>query len=230
MDETDSSRQRHEHIQQLAIVRRAQTRHRIPPAHRSESRRPAPLVSPTGDIIQCRGIGIQCWIDEAHRALAGIRALFVDQRDDPAHRGRRGRCPVNQRDFIVHSDDVVSAIGGDVRISAHGLRVVVLRGSVRGFVVRVVRLHGRGLVGRLREHVAESAAGVDDRLAGFLRSGHTGPRDDLRGAHGCHIRAGSWEGGVEGAGTAVVEGAAGAFGLGAALSAVAGDAVVAGGI
>ena len=223
-----SSRQCHEHVQQLAVVRRAQTGHRIPPAHGSESRSPAPLVAPTRDIIQCRGVGIQGRIDKAHRPLPSIRALFVDQGDDSTHRGRRGRCPIDQRDCIVHSDDVVGAVGGDVRVSAHGLRVVVLRGTVRGFVVRVVSLHGRGLVGRLREHVAESATGVDDGLAGFLGSGHAGPWDDLRGAHGCYVRAGSREGGVEGAGAAVVEGAAGAFGLGAALSAVAGNAVVAG--
>ena len=227
---TASSRQRHEHIQQLAIVRRAQTRHRIPPAYRSESRRPTPLITPTRDIIQCRRVGIQCWIDESHRALPSIRALFVDQGDDTTHRRRRGRCPINQRDFVVHGDDVIGAVSGDVRVSAHSLRVVVLLGSVRGFVVRVVRLHGRGLVGRLRKHVAEPAAGVDDGLAGLLGSGHAGTGDDLRGAYGCHVWAGSWEGGVEGAGAAVVESAPGAFGFRAALPSIARDAVVAGGI
>ena len=225
---TASSRQRHKYIQQLAIVRRAQTRHRIPPAHRSEARRPTPLVAPTRDIIQCRRVGVQCRINEAHRALPRIRTLLVDQRDDPTHRRRGGRCPINQRDCTVHSDGVVGAVGRDVRVPAHGLRVVVLRGRVRRFVVRVVSLHGRGLVRWLREHVAEAAAGVDDGLTRLLGSGHAGSRDDLRGAHGCHVRARPRERGVERAGAAVVVGAAGAFGLGAALSAVAGDAVVAG--
>ena len=95
-------------------------------------------------------------------------------------------------------------------------------------MVRVVRLHSRGLVRGLREDVAEAAAAVDDGLAGFLWCGDTGPRNYLRGADSGDVRAGCWKGWVEGSRASSVVGAACAFGSGAALATIAGDSVVAG--
>ena len=56
-------------------------------------------------------------------------------------------------------------------------------------MVREVGRDGRGLIGRLGEAVAESTAGVDDGLAGFLGCCDTSARDDLRGTYGGDVRA-----------------------------------------
>ena len=117
-------------------------------------------------------------------------------------------------------------------------------------MVREVGGDGCGLIGRLGEAIAESTTGVDDGLAGFLGCGDASARDDLRRAHRGDVRAtqilelafgvnrkrpiysalyvpSSWKGRVEGAGATIVIGTPSALGLGAALGAVSGNAVVA---
>ena len=138
---------------------------------------------PTGrDIVEDRRVGVQRGVDEADGGLSGIDALLVDERDDAAERGRRGRGAVDQAQAAVDGDDVVGAVGRHVRVATHRLRVVVLRRRVAGLVVGKVGFHGRGLVGWQGEDVAEAAAGVDDCLAGFLGRGHAGAGHDLRRA------------------------------------------------
>ena len=49
--------------------------------------------------------------------------------------------------------------------------------------------YGGGLIRWLGEAVAESAAGVDDGFASFLRCGDAGARNDLGCAYGGDVRA-----------------------------------------
>lgn len=56
-------------------------------------------------------------------------------------------------------------------------------------MVREVRRDGGGLITRLGEAVAESTAGVDDSLAGFLGSCDASTRDDLRRTYRGDVRA-----------------------------------------
>ena len=107
------------------------------------------------------------------------------------------------------------------------------------------------MIGGLGEAIAESTAGVDDGLARFLGCGNAGAGDDLRRAYGSDVWAvrmlesvfkvsrtrrshsalyvpGSRKGRVESARATRVVGPASAFGLGAALAAVSGNAIVAG--
>jgi len=183
---------------------------------------PHPWLPPTGDIIHNARVRVQRRIDEAHGPLPRVRALLVDQSDDAAESRRGGRGAVDEAQGAVDCDDVVCAVGADVREPARGLRVVVLGRRVGRFVVREVGFHDRRLVGGEGKNVAEAPARVDDGFAGFFGGGDTGPGYDLRGADRGHVGACSGEGGVEGA--------AGAFRLGTALAAVAGDAVVAPGV
>ena len=56
-------------------------------------------------------------------------------------------------------------------------------------MVRKVGGDGRRLIGWLGEAVAESSAGVNDGLAGFLGCGDASAGDDLRRAYGGDIGA-----------------------------------------
>ena len=180
--------------------------------------------------------------------------MLVDEGDDGTKRGRRSRGAVYQAERAVDRDDVVRAVGRDVGVASGRLRVVVLSRGVGRLVVREVGSHGRGLVRWLGEDVAEAAAGVDDGLAGFLGCRDAGTRDDLGRAYGGDIGAAQFvkfsfhilqrerdreflsmtdvpsarKGWVESARTTGVVCPAGTFGFGAALTAVAGNAVVTG--
>ena len=148
------------------------------------------MVAARGDVVEDGRVGVERGVDETDGRFARVDALLVDERDDAAECGRGGRGAVDEAEAAVHRDDVVGAVGRDVRVAPHGLRVVVLRGGVAGFVVGEVGFHGAGLVGWEREDVAETAAGVDDCFAGFFGAGHAGAGDDLRGADGGDVRAG----------------------------------------
>lgn len=121
----------------------------------------------------------------------------------------------------------------DVRVPTCLLAVVEPVRTVGGWVVGEPLMHGRGLVVGQREDIAEPAAGVDDGLAGHLglRAGgevldDVGVVLDLRGADAGDVWAGTRERRVEAAGGAVVVGGVDAWAVDA-LSAVAGDAVIA---
>ena len=137
------------------------------------------MVPARRDVVEDRGVGVERGVDEADGTLAGIDALLVDERDDAAECGRGGRGAVHEAEAAVDRDDVVGAVGGDVGVAAHGLRVVVLGCCVAGVVVGVVGFDGGGLVGWHGEDVAETAAGVDYCFAGFFGGGHAGSGDDL---------------------------------------------------
>ena len=103
----------------------------------------------------------------------------------------------------------------------------------------------------LGEAIAEPTAGVDDGLASFLGCGNASARDNLRRAYGSDVWAvqilesvfkvsrtrrsysalyvpSSRKGGIKSAGATRVVGSASTLGLGAALAAVPGNAIVAG--
>lgn len=142
------------------------------------------MVPTRGDVVEDRGVRIERRVDEADGCLSSIDTLLVDERDDAAESGRRGRGAINQADTAVDSDSIVCAVRGYVRVASHGLRVVVLRGGVGWLVVCEVGCDGRGLVGWHGEDVAEPTAGVDDGFAGFLGCGDAGAWDDLRCSNG----------------------------------------------
>ncbi len=71
-----------------------------------------------------------------------------------------------ERKLCVDGYDVVYAIGADVRVPAHGLRVIVAVGAVGGRVLREVCCHGILLVRGHGKDVGESVAGEDDALEG----------------------------------------------------------------
>ena len=139
-------RQSHKNSQHLLIVRRSQPRHRIPSRYGRKPRSPTSLIAARRDIVQHAWIRIECRIEEADSALSAVNALLVDERDDTAQ-GRRGcRSAVDKTDGAVNSDNVVGAVGRDIRVPAYRLRVVVLGRGVSGFVVCKVGLDGRRLV------------------------------------------------------------------------------------
>ena len=165
------SRQSQKSRQQLGVIRRSQSRHRIPPRYSRKPSRPTALIPPTRDIVKRARIRIHRRVDKAHHTLIRRNPLLIDQRNDRSKRWRRCRRPVDQRQRAVHGHDVVCAVGGHVGVAAHRLRVVVLRRGEAGLVGCVVAGYGVGLVGGHCEDVAEAAARVDYCLAGFLGCG-----------------------------------------------------------
>lgn len=170
---------------------------------------------------------VQGGIDEADGAFAEIESGLVDEGDDGAEDGGRGRGAVDEGELAVDGDDVVGPVGRHVRDAFGHLRVVEAVGAVGGRVVAEEGLHRRGLVVREREDVGEATAGKDDGLAGLFGRGDGGAGLDLRGADGGDVGAAAREGRVEDAGGAVVV----QFRDGVdATAAVAGNAEVAGGV
>ena len=209
------------------------------------------MVPTRGDVVEDAWIRVEGRVDEADGSLAGIGPLFVDEGDDAA-KGRRGRrCAVDQAETAVDRDDIVCAVGRHVGVASCGLRIVVLSRGVGRLVICKIGGNGRRLVGWLGEDVAESTARVDDGLASFLGRGDAGASDNLRRAYGGDIGAtevfesaalprhrtkwkqqtlyvpSSREGWVESTGSAAVVCPASTFGLGAALTSVSGNAVIA---
>ena len=170
---------------------------------------------------------IQRGIDKAHRALSDIRPVLIDDSHDRTKSRGARRGAEDKGKTTVDSDDIVSAIGRDIRVSAGHAGVIVAIGAVGRIEVIEVRLDGAGLVGGHGEDVGEAAAGEDDGFAGLFGLGDGGVGDDLGGADGGDVGAGAGEGGVEDAGCAVVVLACSRVD---ALPAVAGDAEVAGGV
>ena len=147
------------------------------------------MVPTRGNVVEDAGVRVEGRVDEADGSLAGIGPLFVDEGDDAA-KGRRGRrCAIDQAETAVDGDNIVCTVGSHVRIASYGLRIVVLSRGVARLVICKVGGNSRRLVGWLGEDVAESTAGVDNGLAGFLRRGDAGARDDLRRAYGGDIGA-----------------------------------------
>lgn len=87
--------QSREYGQKFRIIRGPQPCHRIPARHRREPSRPASLVPSARDIVERTRVGIYGWVDEADSRFAAVDTLFVDEGDDRAEGGRRGRGAVD---------------------------------------------------------------------------------------------------------------------------------------
>lgn len=156
--------------------RRAPSTNRIPALLRREPSRIAPNRRPTCDIREClEPTGVQPGVEEPQRGFAGRNKRVVDECDDCAGSGGRAARPVKQDISAIPSDDVVKALGGDVRVrAAVGVEQALERAFERGDVLGDDGV----LVPGAREVGGEAAAG---REAVFGIEG-----DDLGGVvHGC---------------------------------------------
>ena len=224
---TTASRQTQKQRQHPRETRRAQPRDGIPARRGLEPRRPTPPIATARDIVEDIRMRVQGRIDEPDGTFPKIESRLIDERDDGAKDGRRGRGAVDERELAVDGDDIVRAVGRNVGNAFRLLGVVEAVGAVRGRMVAEEGLHGRGLVVREGEDVGEAAAGVDDCFARFFGRGDGGAWSDLRGADGGDVGAAAGEGRVEDAGGAVVVPFRDRVD---AAAAVAGDAVVSGGV
>ena len=100
------------------------------------------MVPARGDVVQDCGVCVKGGVEEADGALAGVGTLLVDEGDDAAEHGGRCGSAVDQAEATIDRDDVVCAVGGDVGVAAHGLRIIVLRRGVGRLVVGEVGGYG----------------------------------------------------------------------------------------
>ena len=105
------------HCKHLRIVRRSQSRNRIPPLHSREPNSSTALIGPVDNIIEHAWILVERRIQKPERFLTLAHTLVVDERDDRAKgRGGGGRA-VDLQGGSVDDDDVVGAVRGNVRDS-----------------------------------------------------------------------------------------------------------------
>ena len=166
-------------------------------------------------------------VDKPNRTLSNIRSSLINDGHDGTERRRTSRSAKDKREAAIDGHNVVSAIGGNVRVGTSHHGVVVAVGTVRRVELGEVVFDGSGLVGGQGEDIGEAATGEDDGFAGLFGLGDGGVGDDLGGADGGDVGAGAGERGVEDTGGAVVVLAG--FGVDA-LAAVTCDAEVAGGV
>ena len=103
-------------------------------------------------------IGVCNWIDETNCRFACIEPGVVEDSQDGTERRRGRRSSRYQPKTSEYCDNVIEAVGADVREASYHLAVVVLMCPVWRRVFAVKGLYGIGLVAWHSKDVAESAA------------------------------------------------------------------------
>lgn len=113
-------------------------------------------VISSGDIEECRGVGVQEWVQEAKRTLAGCNKPVVDQRDDTGEDWGRARSSVDKACSASVEDLDVLALGSNIRESATSSAESARVGASK---CREISRYDAGLVRGASKDVGEPSAG-----------------------------------------------------------------------
>lgn len=155
-------------IEQLLVVRRAQSSHGIPPGNSVKSSGSTSRVAASSNVVEDLRILVGHRVDEPDAAQTPRETLLIDQGQDRSESWAGRGSAVYKSELSIHGDDVVGPVGTDVRIASGLHAIVVTRGVVWGVVVGEVALHCFALVAGQRENVGKSTARVDYGFASLL--------------------------------------------------------------